>query len=700
MHKSFETFAHRTHPDILNLSGAVIVLNADWEVSAVNKKAEEFLGAPSDDLLGIGFDELFSCSRLMGSICSLFQPVISGASITNYPVLLPNSEDGRTRPVLATLIPLPARNDKTEGAVICLQEASDRMLAHQLALDNIADGVFTVDANWEISSFNSAAEDITGWQRDEVIGRSCTDVFQSNICGKRCLLYESIRQGKPVVDRSIFIKDRNGESIPVSISASPLYDHEGNVIGAVETFRDNSITLKNDLVMESITDGVFTVNREWQVTSFNRAAEEITGWSRDEAIGRSCSEIFHSSICGKSCAIAESLYYGKPCSNNSITILNSRGEQVPLSITAAPLVDHEGNIIGGVETFRDLTTITKLRKELSQQYTFDEIISKSPAMQKLFKLLPAVANSNSTALILGESGTGKELIARAVYNASRRSKEPFVTVNCGALPEALLESELFGYKAGAFTDAKRDKKGRFAAAEKGTLFLDEIGEMPLSVQVKLLRVLQEKVYEPLGSNTSVKADVRIIAATNRDLKELVKAGTFREDLYYRLNVIELLLPPLRERKEDIPLLINHFIQRYNAEQDKNVAGISNAALNILMPYNFPGNIRELENIIEYAFILCGEGFIMPEHLPEPFSSSGEVLSRDFPDQREDEYPTLEEVEKQAIYLALERNNWKKMATCRELGISKDTLRRKTQKYGLRSTSRQVSSDDLQAELSR
>lgn len=684
---SFDHCDHRTHPDILNLSGAVIILDSKWEVSAVNKKAEQFLGAPADDLIGIGFDELFSCSRLMGSICSLFQPIISGASITNYPVLLPDAGDGMTKPVLATLIPIPAPDDKTEGAVICIREATDRMLAHQLALDNIADGVFTVDAAWEISSFNSAAEDITGWKREEVIGKSCTDVFQSNICSTKCLLYESIRKGTPVVDRSIFIKDRNGESIPVSISASPLYDHEGNVIGAVETFRDNSITLKNDLVMESVTDGVFTVNREWKVTSFNRAAEKITGWSRNDALGRSCSEIFHSSICGKNCAIAESLYYGKPASNNSITILNSHGEKVPLSITAAPLVDHEGNIIGGVETFRDLTAITKLRKELSQHYTFDEIISKSPAMQKIFNLLPAVANSNSTALILGESGTGKELVARAIYNASRRQDQPFVTVNCGALPENLLESELFGYKAGAFTDAKKDKKGRFAAAEKGTLFLDEIGEMPLSVQVKLLRVLQERVYEPLGSNTPVKADVRIIAATNRDLKEQVKTGTFREDLYYRLNVIELQLPPLRERKEDIPLLINHFIQRYNAEQGRNIAGISSSALNILMPYNFPGNIRELENIIEYAFILCEEGFILPEHLPEPFSSGESTPG--IKEEKNTENPTLEEVEKQAIYLALERNNWRKMATCRELGISKDTLRRKTQKYGLGKNSRKT-----------
>jgi PAS domain S-box-containing protein len=287
------------------------------------------------------------------------------------------------------------------------------------------------------------------------------------------------------------------------------------------------------------------VDRNWNITSFNRAAEEITGWSRDDAMGLSCADIFHSSICGKSCAIAESLYKGAPVANRSITIRNSKGDKVPISISAAPLTDHEGNIIGGVETFRDLTTITTLRQQLSQKYTFDDaIISKSTTMQRLFVILPEIARSPSTVLILGESGTGKELVARALYNASERKDKPFVIVNCAALPETLLESELFGYKAGAFTDARKDKIGRFAAAEGGTLFLDEIGDIPGSVQVKLLRVLQEKVYEPLGSNTPVKADVRIITATNRNLQALVQEGAFRNDLFYRLNVVKISLPPL------------------------------------------------------------------------------------------------------------------------------------------------------------
>jgi len=323
-----------------------------------------------------------------------------------------------------------------------------------------------------------------------------------------------------------------------------------------------------------------------------------------------------------------------------------------------------------------------LRKQLHNRYTCGEIISKSASMQRIFSILPDIANSESNVLILGESGTGKEVMARALYSASGRHNKPFIAVNCGALPETLLESELFGYKAGAFTDAKRDKEGRFAAAEDGTLFLDEIGDIPPSLQVKLLRVLQEKVYEPLGSNKPVKADARIITATNKDLQALVNEGLYREDLFYRLNVVKIHLPPLRERMEDIPMLIDHFTKKFSAQQGKDIVGISDTALNILMHYDYPGNIRELENIIEYAFILCQGGFIQPEHLPEPFSPTDtfEETAAILPGKKQ----SLEEIEKAAIYQTLEINKWKKLATCRDLGISKDTLRRKIQRYKLKS----------------
>lgn len=273
-------------------------------------------------------------------------------------------------------------------------------------------------------------------------------------------------------------------------------------------------------------------------------------------------------------------------------------------------------------------------------------------------------------LLLGQSGTGKELFARAIHNLSPRKDGPFVAVNCGALPGNLLESELFGYKAGAFTDARTDKPGRFERAAGGTVFLDEIGELPGDLQVKLLRFLQEKTFEPLGSVDSVEADVRIVAATNRDLKQRVTDGLFREDLFYRLNVVTLGLPALAERREDIPLLLDHFVAAFNAIQGKNLEGISDDALQLIMRHDFPGNVRELENALEYAFILCPSGFIQTEHLPEYLQGESTESNGN-----NGLYGTMDQIKCRAARHALKRNNGKRMATCRELGISKDTLRR-------------------------
>jgi PAS domain S-box-containing protein len=438
---------------------------------------------------------------------------------------------------------------------------------------------------------------------------------------------------------------------------------------------------QNALILQSIADGVFAVDRSWRIIFFNRAAEQITGWTENDVLDRFCGDVFQSSICGENCPIAQSLYSGEPVANRSISIRNRDGQRIPISISAAPLLDHEGNVIGGVETFRDLSVRTTVHRQKSKRSGSGEIISKSPVMQRIFAIMPEIAQSDSNVLVLGESGTGKELVAQAIHNSSLRHKGPFVAVNCGALPETLLESELFGYKAGAFTDARQDRAGRFAAADKGTLFLDEIGDIPASLQVKLLRVLQSRVYEPLGSNQPVKADVRIIAATNRNLHALVEEGVFREDLFYRLNVVKIHLPPLRSRKEDIPMLVEHFIKQFGAQKGKDIVGISDAGLAELMRYDYPGNIRELENIIEYAFILCHGGFIQPEHLPEPFAPA--ERDADLGGQAPEGPLSLEEVEKQTIYQALERNHWRRLATCRELGISKDTLRRKIQRFALK-----------------
>jgi PAS domain S-box-containing protein len=432
-----------------------------------------------------------------------------------------------------------------------------------------------------------------------------------------------------------------------------------------------------ETILDSIADGVFTVDEEWRITSFNRAAEEITGVPRDEAIGRRCCDVFRASICENECALKETLRTGRPIVNKAIYILDADGQRVPISISAAVLRDSDGRPIGGVETFRDLSLVEELRKELEQKYTFADIVGRSTAMRQIFELLPQIAESSSTVLIEGASGTGKELVARAIHNLSPRRDKRFVAINCGALPDTLLESELFGYKAGAFTDARHDKPGRLAIADGGTILLDEIGDVSPAMQSRLLRVLQERVFEPLGSVEPVRVDVRVIAATNRDLSRLVRKGAFREDLFYRINVIRMRLPELRDRREDIPLLVDRFINKFNRLQNKDVAGVSEDALAILMEHDYPGNVRELENVIEHAFVLCRGGLIEPHHLPRPLR--GEAEGRPV---RGRSPLTLKALEAMHIADAVRRHGGNRTAAARELGIDPSTLFRKIKALGI------------------
>ncbi|MBU1248210.1 MAG: sigma 54-interacting transcriptional regulator [Proteobacteria bacterium] len=423
-------------------------------------------------------------------------------------------------------------------------------------------------------------------------------------------------------------------------------------------------------LLQSIADGVFTVDRDFNVLSFNEAAVRISGVTRDEAVGAKCWEVLHSDLCDGSCALRDCIETGQRVVNKSCFFVRPDGEKVPVSISAAALKDASGRIVGGVESFRDLSDIHLMRRKVEEGYSFQDIVGKSQALARIFQIMPQVSKSEATVLVLGESGTGKELFARAIHHLSSRKSGPFVAVNCGALPDTLLESELFGYKAGAFTDAKRDKPGRFELARGGTIFLDEIGDLPGKLQVKLLRVLQEKCFEPLGGVDTVETNVRVVAATNRNLEELVAEGNFRQDLYYRLNVVTLRLPSMRERREDLPLLVDHFIARLNAEQGKDLQGVSEDVLALFMRHDFPGNVRELENILEYSFILCPSGFIQMEHLPDSLRSAVRAES-----SHQHFFGTLDEIKCRAVQLALERNQGRKMVTCRELGISKDTLRR-------------------------
>ncbi|MGM0453476.1 MAG: sigma-54 interaction domain-containing protein [Thermodesulfobacteriota bacterium] len=430
-------------------------------------------------------------------------------------------------------------------------------------------------------------------------------------------------------------------------------------------------------ILESISDGVFTVDGQWRITSFNRAAEEITGTDRAEAIGRPCSEVFRASMCEVDCALKKTMQSGEPVVDKAGFIVNAQGRRIPISVSTALLKDKDGEIIGGAETFRDLSLVEQLRKELKGRHRLGDLVTRSPEMRRIFDIVPQLAASGSTVLICGETGTGKELLARAIHNMSPRQHKPFVAVNCGALPDNLLESELFGYKAGAFTGAHRDKPGRFAMADGGTLMLDEIGEITQALQLRLLRVLQEKTFEPLGATKSKSVDVRVIAATNRDLADLVKRGDFRQDLYYRINVIQVDLPPLRSRKEDIPLLVAHFVERFNHIQGKCVSGVTPAAMSLLMAHDYPGNVRELENMIEHAFVLCNDGWIEPAHLPGEFANAAPPAG---PEGGLKE--AVASMEMQMIDDALKRNHYSRKAAARELGIDKSTLFRKMKALGL------------------
>jgi len=426
------------------------------------------------------------------------------------------------------------------------------------------------------------------------------------------------------------------------------------------------------IILESVAEAVFTVNTDWQIAYFNRAAEKLTGVPREQAIGRRCCEVFQASICSTVCPLRHTLETGESVANRPAFIIDARGRKLPVSVSTSVLRDENGHLVGGVETIRDLSQIEELRKQLEARYSLGDIIGRSPAMRELFGVLPAVAASDSTVVILGASGTGKELFARAIHNMSPRRDKRFVAINCGAMPDTLLESELFGYRAGAFTDARRDHPGRFAHAEGGTVFLDEIGDISPAMQVRLLRVLQEKVYEPLGAVEPVTADVRVLAATHRDLAELVREGTFREDLFYRINVMRLELPILRERREDIPLLIDHFIGRFNRLQDKDVVGVSDEVLEILMNHEYPGNARELENFIEHAFVLCHESVIELDHLPPELLKGASAL------QRANEPPrrTLRSMEAIHISDALRRTHGNRQEAAQLLGIHPSTLFRK------------------------
>lgn len=557
--------------------------------------------------------------------------------------------------------------------------------------DIFSDAVIALDRNLRIISFSREAERITGYSPQKVIGLPCPEVLRANFCDQICPVKRTLETGEVVSNFGIDITNVNNRKIPISADTAPLYDYQGKVVGVIQTFRSVAevYQLSVDLlqketrlqaVLNSIADGVFTVDTQWQITSFNPAAERIIGYQKEEVMNKPCHSIFRSPACSEDCPLRRTLESGQSICNFEMEILNSRGHVIPISVSTALLIDEEGEVMGGVETFRDLSLIKTLSEELQERHSFGNIIGENAQMQEIYNLLKMVSETFSTVLIQGETGTGKELVARAIHYNSPRKDHPFIKVSCAALPETLLESELFGYKKGAFTGAIKDKPGKFELAHGGTIFLDEVGEISIPIQSKLLTVLEDREFEPLGGTETVKVDVRIIAATNRNLKEAVEKGQFREDLYYRLNVIPIILPPLRERADDISLLVNYFIAKFNQKMGKEIISVSSRAMALLMDYPWPGNVRQLEHALEHAFIHCSQRIIEVEHLPQEIRG-GEtnlvkmVLGSSKP---------FDEVERQVILETLRQNHGNQEKTAQALRISRTTLWRKLKKYAINS----------------
>jgi len=425
-------------------------------------------------------------------------------------------------------------------------------------------------------------------------------------------------------------------------------------------------------IFSSVQDAIITVNTEMEVIEANKAAEKICGFHI--VAGQPFTDC--TGECDLSCLkiLEETLTNRRTIQGYQIECGHHDRNKLIAMINCSPLLDSGGNFMGAVLVIRDITRLTHLEEELKERHHFQNIIGKSEKMQSVYNLLKILANQTTTVLITGESGTGKEMAARALHYGGTRAKGPFVTVNCSALAESLLESELFGHVKGAFTGAERDKIGRFEAADGGTILLDEIGEISHSIQLKLLRVLQEKEFDRVGESKPRKADVRVLASTNRNLKEAIRTGKFREDLYYRLNVIEVHIPPLRERYEDIPFLINHFCEVFQKSYEKKISGVSDEVLQAFMNYAWPGNIRELEHAIERAFVLSREQTIQLEHIPVEIANHTLITIRTV-DNRIGDDP-------EAIRSALEKTDWNISKAARLLGVSRWTMYRRFQKYNI------------------
>ncbi len=551
----------------------------------------------------------------------------------------------------------------------------------------IPDGISVIGRDEKIIVFNEAASRITEFEEDDIVGESCRILFTEEDFH---FVADSLTENRAFTNLALNIIDKRGNNKSVLASITPIVK-DNSVLSVVLVFRDTNEMLKMaedveaktqelidqknklDAIFNSNIEGTFTIDYDWNITSFNLSAEKITGYKKNEAIGMKCWDVFKSSICRNGCHMEQTIHKGKSTIGNELEIQNKSGMKVPIKVNSGILLNNKNEKIGAVETFIDISEIKNLSAHLKKEFGYANIIGKNKELDKIYRILESVSGTDSSVLITGESGTGKELAARAIHIYSERKSGPFIAVNCSAFVENLIESELFGHEKGAFTGAIQSRPGRFELAQGGTLFLDEIGDLSLTIQTKLLRVLETRTFERVGGNKNIKMNSRIIAATNKDLLIEIKEGRFREDLFYRINVINIHLPPLRERMDDFPLLVNHFIKQFNERFSKSITHFSPAAYDCLERYSWKGNIRELENVIEHCFVLCRSEVIMPEHLPDRIRCLTTPLINKID-------LGIEETEKRMILNTLNANKGNRLKTAEALRINPSTLWRKMKKY--------------------
>jgi PAS domain S-box-containing protein len=498
---------------------------------------------------------------------------------------------------------------------------------------------------------------------------------------------ETLESGDLRADLPAQVRLASDATLFLKYSLAPLYGPDRRIIGVVLTFHEDApgragapwwacgLGVEPEAVFENLDQGLFIVDQQWRLTAFNQKAQEITGFLKEEALGRHCWEVFQADRCKRGCFLRATLEDGAPRVDQGVRILNKAGESLNLLVSTAPIRNKRGAIVGGVETFQSLG-LALAQEKPSPAPGAVEIIGQNPALKKLLEMLPEVAASDAAVVLEGESGTGKDLFAQAIHQKSPRHPGPLVAFSCSALVETLIESELFGHVKGAFTGAIRDKVGRFELARGGTLFLDEIGELKPELQAKLLRVLETRVFERVGGTRPIPLEARVIAATSRNLLQEVRRGRFRMDLLYRLRTISFYLPPLRERKEDIPLLVNHCLARLNRTYGKEVRGVDPKVVHLFQSYSWPGNIRELERVLEHAFVFVKGAIITQDHLPELESP----LPKPAPDATLDHFRGAGE--RLLIQKALQKAQGKRDTAARLLGISRTSLWRKMKAYDL------------------